>query len=338
MVCGVKIILGESAGLPGGQAAITIIGLQLSVPPTAVRFVVAEDCPQSRYLSSRGWDSAVDWLIPELVDATDNRVNLVVSGDLVAMIPPGAPLKFGLSFDGQSLVTTARFFWPSATEASQQQPTGFPQQPTSYPQPPPASLPQPQPTAYPQQQLAGPVAAPEALSYAIPSPAATRAASVFKDRRVLIAVGIVVVLTVGGIGTAIMSAGSASQGAITASKPVTTVSLPPGSPAEMFARGNELRGKGQAGDAFLLFRDAARAGHAPSAVAVGRMYDPVLFGQEPSPFSLANPGKAVEWYKQGSDLGNDEARQRFARLVEWLQAKAQANDSTAVEILAGLQR
>ncbi len=168
------------------------------------------------------------------------------------------------------------------------------------------------------------------------------------DRRVLIAAAAVVILAVGGIGVAVMSSGQGtgatskggaptsqpSQGAVAAGTPAP----PQGTPVEMFARGNDLRSKGQAGDAFLLFREAARAGHAPSAVAIGRMYDPVLLGQEPSPFSLANPAKAVEWYKQARDQGSDEAGQRLAQLVEWLKAKALANDTVAAEVLAGLQQ
>ncbi|MDO8607609.1 MAG: hypothetical protein Q7R40_13815 [Phaeospirillum sp.] len=327
MACGVKIVLGESAGLPGGQAAVTIIGLQLSVPPAAVRFVIAEDCFQGRYLSPQGWNAAVDWLIPELVDATSNRVNLVMRGDLVALIPPGAPLKFGLSFDGQSLVTTARFFWPSAAETgpAPSPSTGYAPPQTAYPQ---------QPTAYPQAPPPPPVM-PEASVHAASLPAAPRATAIFGDRRVRIAAAAVLVLAAGGGGAAIMSASSSGPGT---AKPTVAASLPPGSPAEMFARGNDLRNKGQAGDAFLIFREAARSGHAPSAVAVGRMYDPVVFGQEPSPFSVANPAKAVEWYKQAQDLGNTEATQRFAQLVEWLKTRAQANDAAATEILAGLRQ
>jgi hypothetical protein len=333
-----------------------------------------------------------------LVDATNNRVNLVISGNLVAQIQPGTPLKFGLSFDGQSLVTTARFFWPTASGlgpqsqqadgSSQTQtsfppppPTNYPQQPTyappptnylqqptytpppptNYPQqptyaPPPTNYPQqptyapPPPTNYPQQPLPVPQSyspLPDTLGVGASVQAASTA-SIFMDRRVLIAAAAVVILAVGGIGVAVMSSGQGtgatskggaptsqpSQGAVAAGTPAP----PQGTPVEMFARGNDLRSKGQAGDAFLLFREAARAGHAPSAVAIGRMYDPVLLGQEPSPFSLANPAKAVEWYKQARDQGSDEAGQRLAQLVEWLKAKALANDTVAAEVLAGLQQ
>ena len=123
-----------------------------------------------------------------------------------------------------------------------------------------------------------------------------------------------------------------------ASSTQDSAALLKGTPAELYARGTGLRSAGKAGDAFLVLREAARNGHAQAALAVGRMYDPVLFGQEPSPFSVANPFKAAEWYKQSKDLGNAEAEVRIAPLVEWLTAKAQANDTAATEALAILQK
>ena len=325
---------------------ISIIGLELTVPPGSIRFVLAEDRPQGRYLSPTGWMPGVSWLIPELVDATANRVNLVVGGDLARYVEPGSGLKFGLSYDGQNLATTARFTWPTAAVA---RPQGG-GQPTSYPPAQPTSYPPAQPTSYPQaQQTAYPPPAPQ-TSGNLPALSLAPPASPRDNKKMIaVAAAAIAVLAVGVPAWFLTSrtqdeprkAGAPEDAAPAksgASSTQDSAALLKGTPAELYARGTGLRSAGKAGDAFLVLREAARNGHAQAALAVGRMYDPVLFGQEPSPFSVANPVKAAEWYKQSKDLGNAEAEVRIAPLVEWLTAKAQANDTAATEALAILQK
>ncbi|MDH3376672.1 MAG: formylglycine-generating enzyme family protein, partial [Gammaproteobacteria bacterium] len=70
--------------------------------------------------------------------------------------------------------------------------------------------------------------------------------------------------------------------------------------------------------ALLLFREAARKGDGESALAVGAMYDPLLFESDPgarTPFSKANRELARCWYQIAWTLGEVRAWARVKRLA-----------------------
>jgi serine/threonine-protein kinase len=74
---------------------------------------------------------------------------------------------------------------------------------------------------------------------------------------------------------------------------------------------------GRTDEAFALLRELAGKGHGPSALAIGEMYDPVLWNPEQSPFTKANPRQAEKWYRQALAQGSQEARTRLESLERW---------------------
>jgi TPR repeat protein len=111
----------------------------------------------------------------------------------------------------------------------------------------------------------------------------------------------------------------------------------------------EIRQQGllllQSGDpdhAFLLFKNAAKRGDAWSARAVGQMYDPATFAAADftprrTAFSKPNPRKALQWYQQAIEQGDQQAGALRTRLIGHLQEAAAAGDSTAARILKRIE-
>lgn len=93
---------------------------------------------------------------------------------------------------------------------------------------------------------------------------------------------------------------------------------------------------GDPDNAFLVFKQAAKKGDELSATAIGEMYDPMTFESDPSktPFSEANPKKALEWYDQALAQGDAQVKVRIDRLITRLEKKARAGDPEAKRILA----
>jgi TPR repeat protein len=79
----------------------------------------------------------------------------------------------------------------------------------------------------------------------------------------------------------------------------------------------DLLGRGRSSDAFALFKVLAAGGDGPSAFAVAKMYDPLLWSPAMSPFSQANPRQAVTWYRRALERGVEEARVSLDSLSEW---------------------
>lgn len=78
--------------------------------------------------------------------------------------------------------------------------------------------------------------------------------------------------------------------------------------------------------ALLLFKKAASKGDGWSALAIGAMYDPVLFEagkpmQGRTPFSRSNIELSGCWYRVALSLGEKEGGQRLKRLVARLKEK-----------------
>ncbi len=89
--------------------------------------------------------------------------------------------------------------------------------------------------------------------------------------------------------------------------------------SELFARAQDYLAKGDANSALAILEESARRGHAPSARAVGEMYDPTLWGETPSPFSRPNPREALRWYEKAAELGDQDAINR-ANIVRTMLA------------------
>ena len=77
--------------------------------------------------------------------------------------------------------------------------------------------------------------------------------------------------------------------------------------------------------ALALWKQAGNQGHGPSALAMGELYDPLLWGQIPSPFSKPNGIQAEKWYRRASTLGVAEANARLQKLEVWKREQPAAD-------------
>jgi serine/threonine-protein kinase len=75
--------------------------------------------------------------------------------------------------------------------------------------------------------------------------------------------------------------------------------------------------KNQLQNALLLWEHTAKQGHGPSELALGTLYDPVLWGKIPSPFSKWNAHQAEKWYKRASEHGAREVDIYLQKLESW---------------------
>jgi len=76
---------------------------------------------------------------------------------------------------------------------------------------------------------------------------------------------------------------------------------------------------GDPGKALMLLKKAASEGDSWAALAIGAMYDPLIFnedkaGQRRTPFSKANPAMARCWYRVARSLGESQADSRIKLL------------------------
>jgi serine/threonine protein kinase len=72
------------------------------------------------------------------------------------------------------------------------------------------------------------------------------------------------------------------------------------------------------GNALILWKEAWRkAEHGPSALALGKIYDPVLWGTIPSPFKRCNPFQAQKWYRRAVDRNVEKALEHLEDLENW---------------------
>lgn len=88
-------------------------------------------------------------------------------------------------------------------------------------------------------------------------------------------------------------------------------------PDETYGFAQDLLGRGRSNEAFALFKVLAMAGDGPSAFALGKMYDPLLWAPAASPFSNPNPREAEQWYGRALEQGVDDARVNLELLRDW---------------------
>jgi len=74
---------------------------------------------------------------------------------------------------------------------------------------------------------------------------------------------------------------------------------------------------GRLDDALALWEAAAVQEFGPSALKIGQLYDPVLWGRVASPFSKPNPYQAEKWYKRAHALGVTGAEKHLSELNAW---------------------
>ena len=104
-------------------------------------------------------------------------------------------------------------------------------------------------------------------------------------------------------------------------------------PGEVFAQAEQLQSEGQLEDAYLLYRLAARQGHAQAALVLGTQADPAFYTSEASVLPGPDPQQAYKWYLAATEAGNEEAVQRLLRLREHVEQSAADGNAAARRLM-----
>jgi len=97
----------------------------------------------------------------------------------------------------------------------------------------------------------------------------------------------------------------------------------------VFRKAGESLKLGRIADAHLLYFFAARRGHAPAALVLAGIYDPVRFDKDRSLLGRPDPLQALKWYRVAANQGDGEAQARLKTLESWVDARARAGDAEA---------
>jgi TPR repeat protein len=98
---------------------------------------------------------------------------------------------------------------------------------------------------------------------------------------------------------------------------------------EVYERAERFRGAGLLADAYLLYFFAGRLGHGPSALALGRMYDPKTFTREVSILREPDVAQAHKWYDLAARAGDPAAKRHQADLRGRVERAASEGDAEA---------
>jgi hypothetical protein len=104
-------------------------------------------------------------------------------------------------------------------------------------------------------------------------------------------------------------------------------------PGEVFARAERLQSEGHFEDAYLLYRLAARHGHAQAAMVLATQADPAFYTAETSILPGPDPHQAYKWYRAAAAAGDGEAEQRLQQLREHVEQSAADGDAAARRLL-----
>ncbi len=102
---------------------------------------------------------------------------------------------------------------------------------------------------------------------------------------------------------------------------------------EAFARAEQLQSEGQLADAYLLYRFAARQGHAQAALVLGTQADPAFYTSETSVLPGPDPQQAYRWYRAAAAAGNEEAVARLQQLREHVEQSAVDGNAAARRLM-----
>jgi TPR repeat protein len=101
----------------------------------------------------------------------------------------------------------------------------------------------------------------------------------------------------------------------------------------VFAEAERLQSEGSVDDAYLLYRFAARQGHAQAALVVGTLADPAYHTASSSYLPEPKPEQAYKWYSVAATAGNEEAGLRLHDLRNQVQQAAAAGDEQAQRLM-----
>jgi hypothetical protein len=104
-------------------------------------------------------------------------------------------------------------------------------------------------------------------------------------------------------------------------------------PGEVFAQAVQSQSESQLDDAYLLYRFAARQGHAQAALVLGSQADPAFYTSETSILPEPDPQQAYKWYQVAAAAGNEEALARLKSLREQVEQSAADGNGPARRLL-----
>jgi hypothetical protein len=102
---------------------------------------------------------------------------------------------------------------------------------------------------------------------------------------------------------------------------------------EVFARAEQLQSEGQLDDAYLLYRLAARQGHAQAALILGTQADPAFYTSETSVLPGPDAQQAYKWYRAAAAAGNAEAEERLQQLRKHVEQSAADGNAAARRLM-----
>lgn len=102
---------------------------------------------------------------------------------------------------------------------------------------------------------------------------------------------------------------------------------------DVYERAERFRAVGMLADAYLLYYFAARQGHAPSSLALGRMYDPKTFSREASILEGPDAAQAHKWYQVAARGGDPAAKRQLADLRARTERAASQGDEAARRLM-----
>lgn len=101
----------------------------------------------------------------------------------------------------------------------------------------------------------------------------------------------------------------------------------------VFTEAERMQGEGRLEDAYLLYRFAARHGHAQAALILGTQADPAHHAEAESYLPEPESAQAYKWYSMAATAGNEEAALRLQVLYGRLQQDAASGDDQARRLL-----
>lgn len=132
-------------------------------------------------------------------------------------------------------------------------------------------------------------------------------------------------------GTAIRRAGDRARAVIAGLRADTANANP--NPEEVFGHAEQLQSENHLDDAYLLYRFAARQGHAQAALFLGSQADPAFYTSEISILPMPDLEQAYKWYRVAADAGNEEAVTRLQSLREQVEQAAAEGDESARRLM-----
>lgn len=101
----------------------------------------------------------------------------------------------------------------------------------------------------------------------------------------------------------------------------------------LFDKAEEFRQSGKLTDAYLLYFQAARQGHAGASMVLAKQADPAFYSADSSLLDKPYISQARKWYLAAADAGDSSATDLLANLHRYVQEKAAAGDPEANRLL-----